>query len=204
MYTIFINDLTIYLTKNPPENEQFIEVEDDIQTWLREYWPKVWDTKVNGRLYLQSENVEALWEAVQSMYSIIEAAGGLVTNEEGEVLFIHRLGKWDLPKGKLEDGEDIPTCALREVEEECGLNGHVIDSALPDTYHTYFLKGKPILKRTYWFNMSVDGRPELIPQTEEDITETVWLGKDKWKEVERNTYPSIRHLLELHRIGNEE
>ena len=203
MYTIFINDLTINLTKNPPEKEQFIEVDADIETWLREYWPRLWDTKVIGQLYLQSDDVERLWMSIQNMYTIIEAAGGLVTNSEDEVLFIHRLGKWDLPKGKLEKGEDIPECALREVEEECGIVGHEIVGQLPDTNHTYFIKGKPILKRTYWFKMKIEGKPELTPQVEEDITETVWFDESKWNEVEQNTYPSISYLLQLHRVGDK-
>lgn len=203
MYTIFINDLIINLTKNPPEKEQFIEVDADIETWLREYWPRLWDTKVIGQLYLQSDDVERLWMSIQNMYTIIEAAGGLVTNSEDEVLFIHRLGKWDLPKGKLEKGEDIPECALREVEEECGIVGHEIVGQLPDTNHTYFIKGKPILKRTYWFKMKIEGKPELTPQVEEDITETVWFDESKWNEVEQNTYPSISYLLQLHRVGDK-
>lgn len=203
MYTIFINDLIINLTKNPPEKEQFIEVDADIETWLREYWPRLWDTKVIGQLYLQSDDVERLWMSIQNMYTIIEAAGGLVTNSEDEVLFIHRLGKWDLPKGKLEKGEDIPECALREVEEECGIVGHEIVGQLPDTNHTYFIKGQPILKRTYWFKMKIEGKPELTPQVEEDITETVWFDESKWNEVEQNTYPSISYLLQLHRVGDK-
>lgn len=141
--------------------------------------------------------------SIQNMYTIIEAAGGLVTNSEDEVLFIHRLGKWDLPKGKLEKGEDVAVCALREVEEECGIAGHEIVGQLPDTFHTYFIKGNPILKRTYWFEMKIEGKPELTPQTEEDITETIWLDESKWNEVEQNTYPSISYLLQLHRVGDK-
>lgn len=131
---------------------------------------------------------------------MIEAAGGLVTDTNGEILFIKRLGKWDLPKGKLEEGEDVPTCALREVEEECGIEGHRIVEELPNTFHTYTMGDTPILKKTYWYWMKVDGRPELTPQTEEDITETIWLKEKDWNKVEKNTYPSIRSLLETYRF----
>jgi len=37
----------------------------------------------------------------------IIAAGGLVTNENNELLMIFRRGKWDLPKGKADEGETV-------------------------------------------------------------------------------------------------
>jgi ADP-ribose pyrophosphatase YjhB (NUDIX family) len=54
------------------------------------------------------------------MQKIVMAAGGLVENEHGEILLIYRKKHWDLPKGKLDAGETLEECAVREVEEETG------------------------------------------------------------------------------------
>ena len=66
------------------------------------------------------------WESFCANYMLIEAAGGLVYNAKDQLLMIFRNGKWDLPKGKLEVGENIEQCAMREVEEECGISGLTI------------------------------------------------------------------------------
>ena len=94
------------------------------------------------------------------------AAGGWVENERGQVLWIYRLNQWDLPKGKLEEGEDIPTCALREVEEECGLSGLILGPKLTETVHEYLLHGQTVVKTTHWDRMRVLGVPQVSPPTE--------------------------------------
>ena len=99
------------------------------------------------------------------------------------ILWIQRNGKWDLPKGKIETGEEIAAAAIREVEEECGISAPQIKRRLPNTYHTYRLKGQAILKRTYWFEMYYQGNESLIPQEEEDITTAKWCAA---LEVEQN------------------
>jgi ADP-ribose pyrophosphatase YjhB (NUDIX family) len=137
--------------------------------------------------------VEALFHEVKSMFKCIEAAGGVVRNGFGELLFIHRLGVWDLPKGKMEKGEKPDETAIREVMEECGIDNLSITHKITDTYHTYEHKGKHVLKRTHWYAMSVDGRPNPTPQTEEDITHVCW--KSRWDDVLENTYPSIADVL---------
>lgn len=134
-------------------------------------------------------------EAFYNQFTIIKAGGGAVWNEKGELLFIHRRGKWDLPKGKLDEGETIEECAVREVEEETGLVKPSIIRPLPTTYHTYQEDGKPILKESYWFEMKAGGEQNLHPQTEEQITETVWLDKKDWQKVKENTFPSILDVI---------
>jgi len=111
-------------------------------------------------------------------YKSINAAGGLVENGNGEYLMIKRKGYWDLPKGKIEKGENEEEAALREVEEETGLVGMHIEKHLVDTFHTYELKGKWVLKRSTWFLMKCKGSPSLIPQTEEEIELVEWSSKN--------------------------
>src|SRR5215218_6550882 len=105
----------------------------------------------------------------------IIAAGGIVENENGEILFQFRRGVWDLPKGKLDDGESLEECAVREVEEETGLKKVELEEFLLATYHTYHENGKQVLKESHWYKMRADGRQELTPQTSEDISEVKWV-----------------------------
>ena len=72
------------------------------------------------------------------MPKVITAAGGLVLNPNTEILMIFRRGHWDLPKGKLDEGETIVSCAVREVQEETGLSDIHVDQFLLMTKHTYF------------------------------------------------------------------
>lgn len=128
-------------------------------------------------------------------YRIIHAAGGIVHNEKDEILMIYRLDKWDFPKGKVEAGEQIPEAALREVEEETGLQHITLEEPLPSTFHTYELNGQPILKETHWFRMSANTQ-SLTPQTVEDITQAVWVPREQVPEKMENSYPSLKWLWE--------
>jgi len=108
---------------------------------------------------------------------------------------IFRNGKWDLPKGKLEVGENIEQCAIREVEEECGISGLKIMKQLQETYHTYGINEQKILKRTYWFEMKTDFKGGLLPQTEEGITKVDWVDKQDIVEKLENSYGNIKELF---------
>ncbi len=125
----------------------------------------------------------------------IQAAGGLVLNERGEVLFMFRRGKWDLPKGKLDPGETLEACALREVEEETGVGELKLRRFLLVTEHEYEEKGINILKETHWYLMETNGDQRLIPQAEEDISELRWIGPSGFSIIQRNTYPAILDVL---------
>ena len=130
-------------------------------------------------------------------FKLIQAAGGIVSNSKGEKLFIYRLDKWDLPKGKLEKNESIEECAIREVEEECGINSLTIKQKLEDTYHIYIHKDELILKQTFWYMMATSYEGNLMPQKEENITKAEWLTNDEILEkVSKNTYSSIWSLIE--------
>jgi 8-oxo-dGTP pyrophosphatase MutT (NUDIX family) len=146
----------------------------------------------------QHHDLDALKKAFWKKFLVIKAGGGVVWNPDQELLFIHRRGKWDLPKGKLDDGETIDHCAKREVEEETGLQSVSITRPLLTTYHTYHESGKHILKETYWFEMAATGIQQLVPQTSEDIHAVDWLPREKWDQVLTNTFPSIKDVLELY------
>lgn len=141
-------------------------------------------------------NTEENWTNFQSNYQIVEAAGGLVQNQKGEWLFIHRNGMWDLPKGKLEKGENIKECAVREVAEECGIEEPSIIKQLKTTYHTYTLKGQRILKPTYWYLMNSTDESELVPQTEEGIDEVKWVSTREAKQLASSSFGSIKQVVE--------
>lgn len=144
-----------------------------------------------------NEDLEKLKKSFFKHFTQVTAAGGVVENEKGELLLIFRRGKWDLPKGKLDKGETIEQCALREVMEETGLANVELKQPITITYHTYDEFGKHILKDSHWFKMNVNGKQQLTPQTEEDISELKWVKKKELSNYLNNTFPSIKDVLEL-------
>ena len=127
--------------------------------------------------------------------NVVLAGGGLVENEKGEVLFMFRRGKWDLPKGKLDEGETMENCAVREVMEETGISKPELKKLLLVTEHIYVELGKEILKQTHWYLMKSSSQEILIPQTEEDISILKWAGKTDLPIILNNTYPGIIEVL---------
>ena len=107
-----------------------------------------------------------------------------------------RNDKWDLPKGKLDKGETPEIAAIREVQEETGLQTVTRGNYLLSTWHTYELKKGTILKQTFWYNMSAPKNQQIIPQLEEGITELRWIAKDSIHEIMGNTYPSVLDVIE--------
>ncbi len=126
----------------------------------------------------------------------ITAAGGIVENEDGKILFQYRRGKWDLPKGKLEEGETIEECAVREVEEETGLRNIILGELVGITHHFYTEKQKEIDKETYWYAMKANGEQQLVPQLQEDILELRWIHENELQEYLSDTYPNIIEIVE--------
>jgi len=128
---------------------------------------------------------------------VIIAAGGLVTNEHGELLMIFRRGRWDLPKGKLDEGETIEQCALREVAEETGLSKLKAGALAGITHHTYFdtYSNTDVVKETHWYRMSASSQQPLIPQTEEDITDIRWVKGKELEECLENSYENIVEIV---------
>lgn len=135
------------------------------------------------------------WQAFQRQHEFVLAAGGLVVDEQGRLLAIRRLGKWDLPKGKVERGEAVELGAVREVQEECGLKEVELVRPLMSTWHTYERKGRQHLKRTDWFLMRGSAAEVLTAQVEEDIEEVRWLDAEGLRRMEADTYPSLLPVL---------
>ena len=132
----------------------------------------------------------------------IIAAGGLVTNPKGQILWIYRRGFWDLPKGKLDEGETIQTCALREVAEETGIKDIRLHELLIFTNHIYFDKylNQEVVKRTYWFHMTIPTTQSGVPQITEDIEKIEWHSLATAIHCLAQTYPTIIEVIEAYRL----
>jgi ADP-ribose pyrophosphatase YjhB (NUDIX family) len=130
----------------------------------------------------------------------IIAAGGLVLNEQKEILLIFRRGKWDLPKGKLDENETITACAVREVEEETGLKNITLGNFITKTNHEYFDKwiNEEVIKETWWYEMFASNNEQLIPQTEEDIEQIIWSNTSTVQKCLLNTYPNIIEVIDTY------
>lgn len=148
-----------------------------------------------SRLYIPSDNIEATYNEIRTLFTEIYAAGGLVRNSEGKFLIIRRNGLWDLPKGKAEKNECPEDTAIREVMEECGIPKPHLRELICKTDHTYHLNGQFILKHTYWYSMDLTEYAEPVPQTEEGITKAVWISADKIGECASETHLSILEVL---------
>jgi 8-oxo-dGTP pyrophosphatase MutT (NUDIX family) len=137
------------------------------------------------------------FESLKKTFKIVKAGGGLVRNSKGEFLLIFRKKHWDLPKGKPDKGENIETCAIREVREETGISDLKIIKKLPKTYHLFVNPNNEIvLKKCYWFEMETTDEQPLSPQLEEEILEAVWLSKEKVESLKPLMFPTIRQCFE--------
>jgi ADP-ribose pyrophosphatase YjhB (NUDIX family) len=198
MYKVFFNDRRVFLTDDFAKNFQ---VKDGLfykyrnKKELKDLLDLYRRLNLIDTLYLVHQDIEKLRKAFRSCYLIIEAAGGLVRNNQSQVLVINRRNKWDLPKGKLEINESIRDAAVREVHEECGISGLQIRSQLLSTYHTYMIKDKMILKKTYWFEMFYGNNETPVPQEIEDIHQVRWFVPNELDEVLENTYGSVIDVL---------
>jgi 8-oxo-dGTP pyrophosphatase MutT (NUDIX family) len=135
---------------------------------------------------------------LKDQFRIVKAAGGLVV-KDGLILMIYRLGKWDLPKGKLKKDEDPALGSLREVEEECNIKIELGDK-LPSTWHSYAYNGNKILKKTNWYIMRCTDDSLMKPQAEEYIEEVRWMNPQEALAVLDDSYASIA-LVVRHYLG---
>ena len=204
MYEIHINASTIHLTKSAyikgmeSGNEVLITKYNGKTKSLLNYIDKSEKSKERKVIYIHAEEVLPLKEAFFGLFKIIKAAGGLVLNNRGQVLMIFRRGSWDLPKGKKEGKERRKQTAVREVIEETGLKTVQILRNLPDTYHTYRMSGRRILKVSHWYLMETTSE-KLLPQYEEDIEKAEWVDIGEIKSGNlKPIYPNIEYLLQYY------
>jgi 8-oxo-dGTP pyrophosphatase MutT (NUDIX family) len=193
-YRIYINEKVILLTESAPKKaEHYERINGDvfdlkiIYTWVVAHQSKFF--------YVLCKDAKAFLKTVAKSVTLIEAAGGLVQNEDKNYLFIYRNNKWDIPKGKIEKGEKVKEAAVREVEEECGIKVSKLGEKICKTYHVYIYKSEVVLKKTHWFEMWYKGANNLKPQREEGITDVRWFKKGQINTILDNTFPSIVDVL---------
>ncbi len=205
-YKVFLNERFVLLTnkwpKKLPKTKAFLALQSSDKSAIIKAFDNFTNNETIEKLVIVNDDIKSLWKAFSSQFELVTAAGGLVFNENNEVLMIHRRGFWDLPKGKLEKGEKIKECAVREVEEECGLVNIQLDKKICVTYHLYALKSAPSLKPSHWFKMNVTGSPKLKPQKEEDIDEAKWVSMERAVQLLDEAYPSIKEVFKAYKKQN--
>ena len=144
-----------------------------------------------AKVFIQTDDVEGTYRRICAEFVEVNAGGGLVSNRRGDFLLISRNGLWDLPKGHQDPGEEISVTALREVQEETGIDQIELRELICITDHCYRRDGKWHLKHTWWYDMLYTDPNDLTPQTEEDISKAAWVAKSSLPPYLLNTYPSI-------------
>lgn len=206
MYEIYINENKLILAKSTKIDLSEFKRKDVLVAaypgkakFLLNYVDMMEKGNSFRRIVLHAPSKKALTADFESLFTTINAGGGLVTNETGQILFIYRRGSWDLPKGKLELNESKKQGAVREVMEETGVTNVKLKKRLITTRHTYNNKsGKRLIKKTYWYHMVV-AKQKLIPQTEEDITEARWMSIKEFESKKRVVFKNIQDVIEAYK-----
>ena len=194
MYKVFVNDKPLFLTNK-------IQKETDFQLFLLESVDikklivKLFTNKIDKAILYHPDEKQIL-KKLKSKIPVVKAGGGLVYNKKGEVLFIYRNNKWDIPKGGKEKGEKMREAAKREVEEETGVSGLEVVKKLTKTYHVFKRNGRIKLKITHWFEMKTNFDGVLKGQIEEGIEKVAWLNPKETQEALENSYENIKLLFE--------
>jgi 8-oxo-dGTP pyrophosphatase MutT (NUDIX family) len=194
MYKVFVNDKPLFLTNEIKKETDFkfflLESADINQIIIHFFQNKI------QKAYLYHPDEKEIMKTLKAKIPVSKAGGGYVYNKNGAVLFIFRNGKWDLPKGGIEKGEEIEDTAIREVEEETGVTGLKITKKLQKTYHVFKRNGKYKLKITHWYEMKTNFEGTPKGQLEEGIEKVAWLTSEEIKEALKNSYENIKLLFE--------
>ncbi len=193
MYKVFVNDKPIFLTTGMvfDKNARCFPLKGiDLETVVKKVARGKWE-----EVYLYHPNEEKLLQKFKKKIPVVVAAGGLVTNAHGEILFIKRNGKWDLPKGRVEIGESMEEAALRETEEETGVKDLKIIKSLQITYHIFNRNDKMKLKETYWYAMETTYNGPLMPEKSEGIKKVAWKNEKKAQKALLMSYANIKELF---------
>lgn len=194
MYKVFVNDAPLILTSRLSEtvNGNYFLLNG---TAINDAIKALMKNKIE-EAFIYHPNTEEILKKFTKKIPLVVAAGGVVTNPEGKVLFIYRNDKWDLPKGKIDKGESLEECAIREVMEETGVKDLVIENFLRTTYHIFKRNGKYKLKEVHWYAMKTAYDGKLKGEKKEGIVKVKWKGPRKIRKALENSYTNIRILFE--------
>ncbi len=197
MYKVFIQNKPLFFINSKKINEfDGIFIPQSLAISNKRYILDLLQaTSINMPLFLISDNPQEGISTFFEDYEFIEAAGGIV-KRKSKYLFIKRNGIWDIPKGKIEIGENPEIAALREIEEECGITCEKVEHLITITYHVYQYKGRDTIKKTYWYALNYAGPKKLIAQKEEGITKAKWVNEDKYNQIKLETFASIVDVME--------
>lgn len=202
-YTIYFNEKPLLLTdsRTGTANELLQQpgavFQDQLSnSTVRDMLRKMEEPTTTAGIFLFTSTAELL-EAFKQSLTVIEAGGGLVHTDNETILLIYRNGKWDLPKGKLDEGEAADAAAVREVQEETGLEQLQLEEPLTTTYHTYYQSKNLILKESHWFLMKSPEQKNLLPQLDEGIEKCEWVKPEALAIYLENTHPSVKDVLQL-------
>tara|TARA_A100001234_G_scaffold71222_1_gene62795 strand:+ start:175 stop:780 length:606 start_codon:yes stop_codon:yes gene_type:complete len=195
MYKVFFNQKLILLTTDiisPKEDSPFFYV----KFTNKKFVVQMLKSKKVKMLYLYHSKEDKLWYYFLNMFKLIEAAGGLVRNlKTNHFLFIFRNKKWDLPKGRINKNEEVQKAAIREVEEETGVENLSITKPLNTTYHIFKRNRKYRLKKTFWYLMETDYNGELTPEIKEGIEKAIWIDKKLIVSLKSQMYQNINLII---------
>jgi ADP-ribose pyrophosphatase YjhB (NUDIX family) len=194
MYKIYINQNVLVISQLDNSSQEVLHNASNNSESAVLTISKEEIINIIGQKNIICANPTAVFNQLKQQFTLINAAGGLVKNSQSEYLFIFRRGKWDLPKGKLDEREDFETAAIREVQEECGITHIELGDLYHLSYHIYEENNDWILKQTNWYLMKSEEK-NLIPQLEEGITQTAWLPTSQFEKVRENTYASIDEII---------
>jgi 8-oxo-dGTP pyrophosphatase MutT (NUDIX family) len=198
MYKVHFENRYIVLSSEPERLQKYslfhkFSATDELYKLIAEFQT---DKSISS-LNVYGTDIQHLWKIFRIYFTEVGAAGGLVKHASGKYLFIEKKGKLDLPKGHIETDEEPEACALREVNEECGISGHTIIKQLTPSYHTYSWEGISYLKKTHWFLMQYDGEMIAQPQLDEGITKVVWLYPDELNTIKKDAWLSLMDLINI-------
>ena len=195
MYKVFFNQKFILLTTDiisPKEDSPFFYV----KFTNKKFVVQMLKSKKVKMLYLYHSKEDKLWYYFLNMFKLIEAAGGLVRNlKTNHFLFIFRNKKWDLPKGRINKNEEVQKAAIREVEEETGVENLSITKPLNTTFHIFKRNRKYRLKKTFWYLMETDYDGELTPEIKEGIEKAIWIDKKLIVPLKSEMYQNINLII---------
>ncbi len=195
MYKVFFNQKPIVLTTSlisPKGDSPFFYVKFTNKKFI----VQILKSKKTKMLYLFHPKEDKLFQYFFCIFKLVEAAGGLVRNlKTNHFLFIFRNKKWDLPKGRINKNEEVQKAAIREVEEETGVENLTITKPLNTTYHIFKRNRKYRLKKTFWYLMETDYNGELTPETKEGIEKAIWIEKKLIVSLKSEMYQNINLII---------